>query len=67
MFIFFVEDEEFLESRMVVIFFMLVFEFMCKELVKFKVEVVCIVVYEIDVFVVGIERGCVFVNIRKDF
>ena len=39
----------------------------CKELAKSKAEVVCIAVYETDVFVVGTERGRAFVNTRKDF
>ncbi|XP_008562817.1 PREDICTED: general transcription factor II-I repeat domain-containing protein 2B-like, partial [Galeopterus variegatus] len=38
----------------------------CKELAKSKAEVACIAVYEKDVFVVGTERGCAFVNARKD-
>uniref|UniRef100_A0A2K5LMY6 SPIN-DOC-like zinc-finger domain-containing protein n=1 Tax=Cercocebus atys TaxID=9531 RepID=A0A2K5LMY6_CERAT len=39
----------------------------CKELAKSKAEVACIAVYETDVFVVGTERGCAFVNARTDF
>ncbi|XP_077880056.1 general transcription factor II-I repeat domain-containing protein 2B isoform X1 [Ictidomys tridecemlineatus] len=61
-----VEDEESSESRMVVTFLMSALESMCKELAKSKVEVACIAVYETDVFVVGTERGCAFVNTRKD-
>uniref|UniRef100_A0A8C6EPL4 Uncharacterized protein n=1 Tax=Marmota marmota marmota TaxID=9994 RepID=A0A8C6EPL4_MARMA len=61
-----VEDEESSENRMVVTFLMSALESMCKELAKSKVEVACIAVYETDVFVVGTERGCAFVNARKD-
>ncbi|XP_062945658.1 general transcription factor II-I repeat domain-containing protein 2B isoform X2 [Cynocephalus volans] len=60
------EDEESSESRMVVTFLMSALESMCKELAKSKAEVACIAVYEKDVFVVGTERGCAFVNARKD-
>ncbi|XP_027630207.1 general transcription factor II-I repeat domain-containing protein 2B isoform X2 [Tupaia chinensis] len=62
-----VEDEESSESRMVVTFLMSALESMCKELAKSKAEVACIAVYETDVFVVGTERGCAFVNARTDF
>ncbi|XP_047389158.1 general transcription factor II-I repeat domain-containing protein 2B-like isoform X3 [Sciurus carolinensis] len=61
-----VEDEESSESRMVVTFLMSALESMCKELAKSKAEVACIAVYETDVFVVGSERGCAFVNARKE-
>lgn len=40
--------------------------FQCKELAKSKAEVACIAVYETDVYVVGTERGCAFVNARQD-
>ncbi|XP_012597643.2 general transcription factor II-I repeat domain-containing protein 2B isoform X1 [Microcebus murinus] len=62
-----VEEEESPESRMVVTFLMSALESMCKELAKSKAEVACIAVYETDVFVVGTERGCAFVNARTDF
>ncbi|XP_040587313.1 general transcription factor II-I repeat domain-containing protein 2 isoform X2 [Mesocricetus auratus] len=39
----------------------------CKELAKSKAEVACIAVYETDVYVVGTDRGCAFVNARQDF
>ncbi|XP_053410680.1 general transcription factor II-I repeat domain-containing protein 2B isoform X2 [Nycticebus coucang] len=55
------------ESRMVVTFLVSALESMCKELAKSKAEVACIAVYETDVFVVGTERGCAFVNARTDF
>lgn len=42
------------------------FPFQCKELAKSKAEVACIAVYETDVYVVGTERGCAFVNARQD-
>ncbi|XP_076779193.1 general transcription factor II-I repeat domain-containing protein 2 isoform X2 [Arvicanthis niloticus] len=54
------------DSRMVVTFLMSALESMCKELAKSKAEVACIAVYETDVFVVGTERGCAFVNARQD-
>jgi hypothetical protein len=44
----------------------LAFLFQCKELAKSKAEVACIAVYETDVYVVGTERGCAFVNARQD-
>ncbi|MBZ3882525.1 General transcription factor II-I repeat domain-containing protein 2A [Sciurus carolinensis] len=44
----------------------LLFLLQCKELAKSKAEVACIAVYETDVFVVGSERGCAFVNARKE-
>ncbi|XP_008849336.1 general transcription factor II-I repeat domain-containing protein 2 isoform X3 [Nannospalax galili] len=59
--------EEPSDSRMVVSFLMSALESMCKELAKSKAEVACIAVYETDVFVVGTERGCTFVNTRQDF
>ncbi|XP_055462201.1 general transcription factor II-I repeat domain-containing protein 2 [Psammomys obesus] len=55
------------ESRMVVTLLMSALESMCKELAKSKAEVACIAVYEADVYVVGTERGCAFVNARQDF
>ncbi|XP_008065765.1 general transcription factor II-I repeat domain-containing protein 2B [Carlito syrichta] len=60
-------EEESSESRMVVTFLVSALESMCKELAKSKAEVACIAVYETDVFVVGTERGCAFVNARTDF
>lgn len=39
----------------------------CKELAKSKAEVACIAVYEAEVYVVGTDRGCAFVNARQDF
>ncbi|GAB1290249.1 General transcription factor II-I repeat domain-containing protein 2 [Apodemus speciosus] len=54
------------DGRMVVTFLMSALESMCKELAKSKAEVVCIAVYETDVYVVGTERGCAFVNARQD-
>ncbi|XP_063524322.1 general transcription factor II-I repeat domain-containing protein 2B isoform X10 [Pongo pygmaeus] len=62
-----VEEESSSESRMVVTFLVSALESMCKELAKSKAEVACIAVYETDVFVVGTERGCAFVNARTDF
>ncbi|XP_045399130.1 general transcription factor II-I repeat domain-containing protein 2B isoform X4 [Lemur catta] len=62
-----IEEEESSESRMVVTFLVSALESMCKELAKSKAEVACIAVYETDVFVVGTERGCAFVNARTDF
>uniref|UniRef100_U3EEH0 General transcription factor II-I n=1 Tax=Callithrix jacchus TaxID=9483 RepID=U3EEH0_CALJA len=61
------EEEPSSESRMVVTFLVSALESMCKELAKSKAEVACIAVYETDVFVVGTERGCAFVNARTDF
>ncbi|CAH7250542.1 general transcription factor II-I repeat domain-containing protein 2 [Phodopus roborovskii] len=55
------------DSRMVVTFLMSALESMCKELAKSKAEVACIAVYETDVYVVGTDRGCAFVNARQDF
>ncbi|KAM6155845.1 general transcription factor II-I repeat domain-containing protein 2-like [Rhynchocyon petersi] len=55
------------ESRVVVTFLMSALESMCKELAKSKAEVACIAMYEADVFVVGTEKGCAFVNARTDF
>nr|XP_048289733.1 general transcription factor II-I repeat domain-containing protein 2 isoform X3 [Myodes glareolus] len=55
------------DSRMVVTFLMSALESMCKELAKSKAEVVCIAVYEAEVYVVGTDRGCAFVNARQDF
>ncbi|XP_052024588.1 general transcription factor II-I repeat domain-containing protein 2B isoform X5 [Apodemus sylvaticus] len=54
------------DGRMVVTFLMSALESMCKELAKSKAEVACIAVYETDVYVVGTERGCAFVNARQD-
>ncbi|XP_042647270.1 general transcription factor II-I isoform X2 [Tyto alba] len=62
-----IHGEDSSESRMVVTFLMSALESMCKELAKSKAEVVCIAVYETDVFVVGTERGKAFINSRKDF
>ncbi|NP_001375008.1 general transcription factor II-I repeat domain-containing protein 2A isoform 4 [Homo sapiens] len=62
-----VEEESSSETRMVVTFLVSALESMCKELAKSKAEVACIAVYETDVFVVGTERGCAFVNARTDF
>ncbi|KAM9208919.1 general transcription factor II-I repeat domain-containing protein 2B-like [Dugong dugon] len=59
--------EESSDSRMVVTFLMSALESMCKELAKSKAEVACIAMYETDVFVVGTEKGCAFVNARTDF
>ncbi|XP_032286838.1 general transcription factor II-I repeat domain-containing protein 2B isoform X5 [Phoca vitulina] len=61
-----VETEESSESRMVVTFLVSALESMCKELAKSKAEVVCIAMYETDVFVVGTEKGRAFVNARTD-
>ncbi|XP_054549573.1 general transcription factor II-I repeat domain-containing protein 2B isoform X2 [Talpa occidentalis] len=61
-----VKNEESSESRMVVTFLMSALESMCKELAKSKAEVACIAMYETDVFVVGTEKGCAFVNSRTD-
>ncbi|XP_005344722.1 general transcription factor II-I repeat domain-containing protein 2 isoform X1 [Microtus ochrogaster] len=55
------------DSRMVVTFLMSALESMCKELAKSKAEVACIAVYEAEVYVVGTDRGCAFVNARQDF
>ncbi|XP_027271907.1 general transcription factor II-I repeat domain-containing protein 2 [Cricetulus griseus] len=55
------------DSRTVVTFLMSALESMCKELAKSKAEVACIAVYETDVYVVGTDRGCAFVNARQDF
>ncbi|XP_023371491.1 general transcription factor II-I repeat domain-containing protein 2B isoform X2 [Otolemur garnettii] len=60
-------EESSSEGRMEVTFLVSALESMCKELAKFKAEVACIAVYETDVFVVGTERGCTFVNARTDF
>ncbi|XP_037054183.1 general transcription factor II-I repeat domain-containing protein 2 isoform X4 [Peromyscus leucopus] len=54
-------------DRTVVTFLMSALESMCKELAKSKAEVACIAVYETDVYVVGTDRGCAFVNARQDF
>ncbi|XP_031247017.1 general transcription factor II-I repeat domain-containing protein 2B [Mastomys coucha] len=54
------------DGRMVVTFLMSALESMCKELAKSKAEVACIAVYDTDVYVVGTERGCAFVNARQD-
>ncbi|KAL1768420.1 general transcription factor II-I repeat domain-containing protein 2B isoform X2 [Sigmodon hispidus] len=54
-------------DRTVVTFLMSALESMCKELAKSKAEVACIAVYETDVYVVGTDRGCAFVNSRQDF
>nr|XP_054511745.1 general transcription factor II-I repeat domain-containing protein 2B isoform X15 [Pan troglodytes] len=62
-----IEEESSSETRMVVTFLVSALESMCKELAKSKAEVACIAVYETDVFVVGTERGCAFVNARTDF
>ncbi|XP_051017308.1 general transcription factor II-I repeat domain-containing protein 2B [Acomys russatus] len=55
------------DSRMVMTFLLSALESMCKELAKSKAEVACIAVYETEVYVVGTERGCAFVNARQDF
>ncbi|KAL6087635.1 hypothetical protein STEG23_035379, partial [Scotinomys teguina] len=54
-------------DRTVVTFLISALESMCKELAKSKAEVACIAVYETDVYVVGTDRGCAFVNARQDF
>nr|XP_044999571.1 general transcription factor II-I repeat domain-containing protein 2B isoform X5 [Jaculus jaculus] len=58
--------DESADGRMVVTFLVSALESMCKELAKSKAEVACIAVYEAEVFVVGTEKGCTFVNLRKD-
>ncbi|XP_059752877.1 general transcription factor II-I repeat domain-containing protein 2 isoform X2 [Balaenoptera ricei] len=61
-----ITNEESSESRMVVTFLVSALESMCKELAKSKAEVACIAMYEADVFVVGTEKGCAFINARTD-
>ncbi|KAL9826087.1 general transcription factor II-I isoform 5-T6 [Geothlypis trichas] len=61
------QEEESLESRMVVTFLMSGLESMCKELYKSNAEIACIGVFARNVFVVGTERGKAFVNSREDF